>query len=852
MELERFLCSATYKDSYTTAGYKLADNKISYVNASGGATLATVSGVKSLNGISLNNKVVTLSNASLDGKEVTINGTGYTLALGNDVTKTSTTNAGWSLNGSSATYKDSYTTAGYKLADNKISYVNSSGGSTLATVTGVKSLNGISLNNKTVTISAKSLNGKPVTLTGDYTLALGSDVATSAKQITGSFTSFSNGTAKFKSTSFSDFYTLSGKTISYTPTVSGKDITIAGLNKSLTLKHGAIAGIISSYSNGVTTFKIKAEDLTTGNVTLTGDGKLQLDGYKKPANVAATFVKGVYTQAYTPAFYTATDKKITYTAKTGGDKFTITGLKSSATPLKSNTGIKVDSKGVVTISATSLDGKSVTLVNDTADGVNKITYKLAVDSSVKTKSTTTKATWTKKNSTFTYTAPITSAFYTLKGNALNYTAKKGGEHFSVSGLKNTNAVSVSGKKVTIGNASLDDKAVTLTGDYTLALAKDVATSAKKTAGSFSTVSKGTATYKATSFSGYYKISGKKISYTAPTGGQAITLKNLNTSANLAAVKKGITIAEQSNGIYKITFQHSSVLTTKAPTVSVAKGVKYTVAVADSLKPVTKAAAWNISGTSAVLRSETTAGYTVSKNAVVYSAKKNGSPLMELTNLAKNVKTNAITTKGKVVTLNSSVLGSKTTVKSNSGKYQINLTGNMSKKQFTATSAADTLTVAANNANVDTGAGNDVVTVSGLQVTLNGGAGNDTLTITGKNAVVHGGSGADTIKSTSSGATINGGGGDDQLWGNKKFADVFIYTANQGIDRIFNYSDSDMLKILNADGSNGKFKSSKYSGGDLTLTINGGGKIILENVSASTKFNLNGTNYQISGTKLVRK
>ena len=366
------------------------------------------------------------------------------------------------------------------------------------------------------------------------------------------------------------------------------------------------------------------------------------------------------------------------------------------------------------------------------------------------------------------------------------------------------------------------------------------------------MSKGTATYKATSFSGYYKISGKKISYTAPTGGQAITLKNLNTSANLAAVKKGITIAEQSNGIYKITFQHSSVLTTKAPTVSVAKGVKYTVAVADSLKPVTKAAAWNISGTSAVLRSETTAGYTVSKNAVVYSAKKNGSPLMELTNLAKNVKTNAITTKGKVVTLNSSVLGSKTTVKSNSGKYQINLTGNMSKKQFTATSAADTLTVAANNANVDTGAGNDVVTVSGLQVTLNGGAGNDTLTITGKNAVVHGGSGADTIKSTSSGATINGGGGDDQLWGNKKFADVFIYTANQGIDRIFNYSDSDMLKILNADGSNGKFKSSKYSGGDLTLTINGGGKIILENVSASTKFNLNGTNYQISGTKLVRK
>ncbi|MBQ3435177.1 MAG: hypothetical protein IJG24_09070, partial [Selenomonadaceae bacterium] len=165
---------ASYKAASSSAGYKLADNKISYVAASGGETLATVTGVKSLDGVSLNGKVVTVSNASLNGKEVTISGNGYSLALGTDVTKTSTTNAGWTFANNVATYKNSSTSAGYKLADNKISYVAANGGETLATVTGVKSLDGISLNGKVVTVSNAALDGKEVTISGNgYSLALG-------------------------------------------------------------------------------------------------------------------------------------------------------------------------------------------------------------------------------------------------------------------------------------------------------------------------------------------------------------------------------------------------------------------------------------------------------------------------------------------------------------------------------------------------------------------------------------------------------------------------------------------------------------------------------------------------------
>ena len=117
--------------------------------------------------------------------------------------------------------------------------------------------------------------------------------------------------------------------------------------------------------------------------------------------------------------------------------------------------------------------------------------------------------------------------------------------------------------------------------------------------------------------------------------------------------------------------------------------------------------------------------------------------------------------------------------------------------------------------------------------MSGGAGNDKL---------YGGKGNDSLW---------GGDGNDSLWGDAG-KDTFFYTANEGTDRIFDYEAGDMLKILNADGSDGSFKSSKYSGGDLTLTINGGGKIIFDDVAFTTKFNINGSSYNISGSKLVKK
>lgn len=153
-----------------------------------------------------------------------------------------------------------------------------------------------------------------------------------------------------------------------------------------------------------------------------------------------------------------------------------------------------------------------------------------------------------------------------------------------------------------------------------------------------------------------------------------------------------------------------------------------------------------------------------------------------------------------------------------------------------------------------------ITGNGLDNTITGGSKNDSLYGRAGNDSIVGNAGNDKLYGSNGDDTLVGGKGNDTLWGdvgNDKLyggsgKDVFIYKPGEGTDTIFDYSSGDMLTILKADGTaGGSFNSSKFSGGDLTLTINGGGKVIFENVSASDKFNINGTIYKISGTKLAK-
>ena len=162
--------TATYKSSYKTEGYSLAkDNKsISYTKATEAKTLATIKGVKSTNGLSIKDKVVTVAKSSLNKSKVTISGDEYTLKLADDVTKTETKKAAWTLKDTTATYNSSSTTAGYTLASNSksITYSKAKTASTLAKITGIKSNVNPTVKNEIITLSKDSLSGSKVTISG--------------------------------------------------------------------------------------------------------------------------------------------------------------------------------------------------------------------------------------------------------------------------------------------------------------------------------------------------------------------------------------------------------------------------------------------------------------------------------------------------------------------------------------------------------------------------------------------------------------------------------------------------------------------------------------------------------------
>ena len=360
------------------------------------------------------------------------------------------------------------------------------------------------------------------------------------------------------------------------------------------------------------------------------------------------------------------------------------------------------------------------------------------------------------------------------------------------------AVNTSKKTVTLSANNLNGKNVTISGDYKLKLGSDVKTSAVKSNGAFTTFASGTATYTTAFFSDYYSLKNNKITHTAASNGKAITITGLNSKSKLSAIKSGISVTEQQDGSFKITFNKANVLSSKAPTVTADEGISYTLSVAKALKPAALAPDWKVSGTNASLKSDTSAGYSVVDNQIVYSAKKTGSAQLVLGGLAKNASLSA--PDNKVVTLDTSVLGTNASLKSNAGKYSVKLTGNMSGKSFTGTSKVDTLNIAANNAAIDGGAGNDSFTVSGSKVTLTGGKGNDSISLQKAATIIYGaGDGADTVNFVK-GMQISLSGSTEIKTLDKSGSDIVLGFGKNSSVKVTGVKDGDEFKVIGSDGS----------------------------------------------------
>ena len=215
--------------------------------------------------------------------------------------------------------------------------------------------------------------------------------------------------------------------------------------------------------------------------------------------------------------------------------------------------------------------------------------------------------------------------------------------------------------------------------------------------------------------------------------------------------------------------------------------------------------WSLSGTTASYNRTTAAGYTLANNTITYS--KATTETLATIEGAKNK--NALTVTGETIKPAAASLSKKVTI---SGNYAYEFASDYTEATITGSKTADTITANGNNILIDGGEGNDQIVSGGVKVTINGGAGNDRL---------WGGSGNDT----------------------------FIYTTNEGLDTIFDFSAGDMLKILNPDSTNGKYSKAAFASGTLTLTIDGGGTVIFNNVKTGDTLNINGTTRTIIGKTL---
>ena len=242
--------------------------------------LVTVKGVKSLDGLSLNGTTVTVAKSSLKGSKVTISD-GYTLELAEDVPTPTTKKAAWSLSGTTATYKSSYKTAGYKLASNgkSITYSKATAAKNLATVKGVKAIKGLSVSGKVITVSKAALSTSKVSVSGDYTLKLGSDVT--APTTKKAAWSLSGTTATYKSSYKTAGYKLAsnGKSITYSKATAAKNLaTVKGAKsktglsvsgKKITLKNSALSKKVTVSGSGYE-FDF-AKDYSSATITGSGN-----------------------------------------------------------------------------------------------------------------------------------------------------------------------------------------------------------------------------------------------------------------------------------------------------------------------------------------------------------------------------------------------------------------------------------------------------------------------------------------------------------------------------------------------------------------------------------------------------
>lgn len=170
----------TYKNAITSTGYKLEDNQIIYVAASGGEDLFTIVGLNSTVGVNLQDQEITLTEEALENSladTITISD-GYTLNLASGVDTVNEDLSTWStLDGGKVAYLAGGTGEYYSLSNgNTVTYNASVAGANTVELSGVKGNPGIGDGTFSLTASNFAGNASVVSNTGNYKFALSGDL----------------------------------------------------------------------------------------------------------------------------------------------------------------------------------------------------------------------------------------------------------------------------------------------------------------------------------------------------------------------------------------------------------------------------------------------------------------------------------------------------------------------------------------------------------------------------------------------------------------------------------------------------------------------------------------------------
>lgn len=447
--------------------------------------------------------------------------------------------------------------------------------------------------------------------------------------------------------------------------------TITGLKEGLTVSGGSITGIEIDDSNGI--IKLDTRVLGTSNVAInskkyvlgfsgyvSGMNGIEIESSDVSPKMSVTNgtvkVTGTLKEGYT-----LNSKKtgITYSAeKTGAELATISGLNVSlvegtddnAGKIGVNTTTGEGDAAVTTFTeAVKLNGNTITLTQDALkDGSvtlkyvkgSPATYTLALDGVIAPQ-ISGEGTWAVTNKgVATYTDTISKGHtLSLDGKTVNFTAAQEGKVLAkITGvnkdadvdddfsIENVTGDSRYAAKITLSDGALTTGNVTVSAGYQLALNAGVSQNPEATNDIWA-VNKTTATYKQVTPAYYsYDTTNNKITYNKQADIQTYaTVTGLKSGLKVSGDGKSldyVTNSETEEGV--VSFNEatekqidlkSNALTTTNVAVT---GTGYTLALDDVDAPETENEVWSVSGTTATLKGNITAGYTqTSDTAITY-------------------------------------------------------------------------------------------------------------------------------------------------------------------------------------------------------------------------------------------